>query len=78
MQARDERNQKILALISKGVFQKDIAIEFGISQSLVSRIKSGHTWPTEIAKFNARRGLKKGIRPSDQIFRLHGDPSLSV
>ncbi|MDG6938498.1 MAG: hypothetical protein JRN42_08200 [Nitrososphaerota archaeon] len=75
MEDLDERNRQVLALIDEGVLQKEIAKRFNISQSLVSRIKSGHTWPTEINRFNARRGLKKGMRPSDQVFRLHGEPS---
>jgi hypothetical protein len=74
MEALDARNRAVLNRVNGGAMQKDVAREFGISQSLVSRIKSGHLWPTEIAKFNARRGLKKGMRPSDQLFRLHGEP----
>ena len=74
MEALDARNRAVLAEIAKGRMQRDIAVDFGISQALVSRIKVGHTWPTEIARFNARRGLKKGVKPSDQLFRLHGSP----
>ena len=74
MDELDGRNKAVLDAIAAGRMQKDIAAEFGISQSLVSRIKCGHTWPKEIERFNARRGLKKGMRPSDQVFRLHGLP----
>lgn len=74
MEALDQRNAAVLAALKSGRMQKDVAAEFNISQALVSRIKSGHTWPKEIERFNARRGLKKGIRPSDQVFRLHGLP----
>lgn len=70
----DRRNAAVLAAVQSGRLQSEVAAEFGISQSLVSRIKAGHTWPKEIERFNARRGLKKGMRPSDQIFRLHGAP----
>lgn len=73
----DKRNASILEQVLAGRKQSDIAAEFGISQALVSRIKSGHTWPGEIARFNARRGLKKNIRPKDAVFRLHGDPMTS-
>lgn len=70
----DARNREILAAINAGEMQKDIGRRFGISPSLVSRIKLGHTWPCEIARLNGRKGLKKGCRPKDMIFRLHGDP----
>lgn len=75
MDALDDRNRRVLAELSKGRLQREVAVDFGISQALVSRIKSGHLRPTEIARLNARQGLKKFIRPKDQIFRLHGDPS---
>ncbi len=76
MNALDARNSAIVSRIANGAKQSELAKELNISQSNISRIKSGHTWPTEIARFNARRGLKKGMKPSDQIFRLHGNPSL--
>lgn len=69
MDELDARNRNILAAIAGGQKQKDIAAQFGISQSLVSRIKVGHTWPCEIKKLNAKKGLKKWFRPCDQVFR---------
>lgn len=74
MDALDERNRQIIEAIKKGEMQCVIASRFGISQAMVSRIKCGHTWPCEIARLNAKKGLKKFVRPKDAIFRLHGDP----
>jgi hypothetical protein len=77
MDALDTRNRSVLEMINSGARQIDVARQFGVSQALISRIKSGHTWPCEIKQLNARRGLKKFIRPKDAIFRLHGEPLYS-
>lgn len=70
----DARNRLILEAIAAGELQKDIGKRFDLSQTAVSRIKLGHTWQCEIDRLNARRGVKKGLKPSDAIFRLHGLP----
>jgi hypothetical protein len=59
--AYNERNRQIRAAIAAGERQKDIAARFGVSTQTISRIKLGHTWPSEQPK-NAR-GLQGRVRP---------------
>jgi DNA-directed RNA polymerase specialized sigma subunit len=70
----DDRNRAILAFINQGLKQKEIASRFGISQQLVSRIKSGHTWASNKIRHLGRLQKRKFPRGMDQSFRLHGSP----
>lgn len=72
--AIDARNRAILAAISTGRVQREIAVEFGVSPQLISRIKKGHTWASTITAHRARTLRKKFPRTADQSFRLHGEP----
>lgn len=69
----DDRNRKILKAIRSGQMQKQIAIDFGVSPQLISRIKSGHTWSSVIDGHRARALTKKFPRQKDQSFRLHNE-----
>jgi hypothetical protein len=74
--AFNERNRLIREAIASGERQKDIAARFGVSTQTVSRIKLGHTWPSERPK-NAR-GLQGRVRPhqswsSSPARQLRGD-----
>ncbi len=64
----NERNRQIRSALSAGERGKDIAARFGISPQTVSRVKSGHSWPSERPK-NAC-GLGR--------FTSHRSPSLTA
>jgi hypothetical protein len=53
----EERNHLIREAIAAGEVQKEIAARFGLSQQAISRIKLGHTWPSEKPK-SARQGAR--------------------
>jgi DNA invertase Pin-like site-specific DNA recombinase len=40
----EESVSRIKILLSQGVFQKEIALEFGVNRSLISLIKTGGRW----------------------------------
>lgn len=42
----EERNRAVRAAIEAGIFQAEIATEFGLSQQAISTIKLGHLWPS--------------------------------
>lgn len=69
--ATDKRNRSILRAIDSGEVQGVVARRFGVSPQLVSRIKSGHLWPSVIAERDGRKGTKRFPRTVDQSFRLH-------
>lgn len=68
--ATDKRNRDILRAIRRGVKQTEIAKKFGVSPQLISRIKSGHLWPSVVAAQANRIGGKRFPRSTDQSFRI--------